>query len=81
MASGLIVGESLLGVLLAAVVVFSGRAAPLALVGDGFAEAAVWVGGIAFVATVVALYSWLNRLSGPAVGVGPARLAAEGTSR
>ena len=32
MASGLIVGESLLGVILAAVVVFSGNGAPLALV-------------------------------------------------
>jgi putative OPT family oligopeptide transporter len=66
MASGLIVGESLVGVLLAAVVVFSGKAAPLALVGDSFAEAAVWVGGIVFAATVVALYYWLNRVSGPA---------------
>ena len=66
MASGLIVGESLVGVLLAAIVVFSGKAAPLALVGEGFAEAAVWVGGIVFVGTIVALYSWLNRVSGPA---------------
>jgi putative OPT family oligopeptide transporter len=66
MASGLIVGESLVGVLLAAVVVFSGKAAPLALVGDAFAEAAVWVGGIVFAVTVFALYSWLNRVSGPA---------------
>ena len=37
LASGMIVGESLVGVVLAAVVVFSGRAAPLALVGDAFA--------------------------------------------
>jgi putative OPT family oligopeptide transporter len=66
MASGLIVGESLVGVLLAAIVVFSGKSAPLALVGDGFAEAAVWVGGIVFGVTIVALYSWLNRVSGPA---------------
>jgi putative OPT family oligopeptide transporter len=66
MASGLIVGESLVGVLLAAVVVFSGKAAPLALVGDDFAVAAVWVGGIVFAVTIIALYSWLNRVSGPA---------------
>jgi len=66
MASGLIVGESLVGVLLAAVVVFSGKATPLALVGDGFADAAVWVGGIVFGVTIIALYSWLNRVSGPA---------------
>jgi putative OPT family oligopeptide transporter len=71
MASGLIVGESIVGVLLAAVVVFSGKATPLALVGENFANAAEWVGGIVFAATIYALYSWLNRVSGPAPpGVG-----------
>jgi putative OPT family oligopeptide transporter len=64
LASGMIVGESLVGVVLAAVVVFSGRSAPLALVGDAFAGAAIWVGGIAFAVSIVALYAWLNRLSG-----------------
>ena len=72
MASGLIVGESLVGVLLAAIVVFSGKAAPLALVGEDFAGAAVWVGGIVFGITIVALYSWLNRVSGPAPPARPA---------
>jgi hypothetical protein len=62
----MIVGESLVGVLLAAIVVFSGRSAPLQLVGDEFATASVWVGGIVFAAAIMALYSWLNRLSGPA---------------
>jgi putative OPT family oligopeptide transporter len=66
LASGLIVGESLIGVLLAAIVVFSGRAAPLALVGDGFASASVWIGGIAFVVLVGALYAWLLRIRAPA---------------
>jgi hypothetical protein len=47
------------------VVVFSGKAAPLALVGDEFADASVWVGGIAFGLVVGALYAWLNRVSGP----------------
>jgi putative OPT family oligopeptide transporter len=61
LASGMIVGESLIGVLLAAIVVFSGRAAPLALVGEGFAGASVWIGGIAFAATVGGLYAWLIR--------------------
>ncbi len=65
LASGMIVGESLLGVILAAVVVFSGKDAPLAVVGAGFADAAVWIGGIAFIASMVALYAWVNRLSGP----------------
>ena len=64
MASGMIVGESLIGVLLAAVVVFSGKATPLALVGDEFAGASVWIGGIVFTAAIAALYGWLNRLSG-----------------
>ena len=70
MASGLIVGESLVGVLLAAIVVFSGKAAPLALVGDDFADAAVWIGGIVFGVVVITLYSWLNRMSGPAPRLG-----------
>jgi putative OPT family oligopeptide transporter len=66
LASGMIVGESLVGVVLAAIVVFSGRAAPLALVGDEFADAAVWIGGGVFALSAVALYAWLNRVSGPA---------------
>ncbi|HET8897449.1 MAG TPA: oligopeptide transporter, OPT family [Rhodanobacteraceae bacterium] len=62
LASGLIVGESLLGVIIAALVAFSGNPAPLALVGDGFATPAIWIGGIAFVATVVVLYRWIGRM-------------------
>jgi len=67
LASGMIVGESLVGVLLAGVVVFSGKDDPLSLVGPGFADAAVWIGAAAFIVSVGALYRWLNRLSGPAV--------------
>ncbi|MFG6460310.1 OPT family oligopeptide transporter [Roseateles sp. DXS20W] len=59
MASGLIVGESLLGVLLAAVVVFSGNGAPLALVGEGFATAGQVLGLLAFAGIGVGLYRWL----------------------
>jgi putative OPT family oligopeptide transporter len=66
LASGLIVGESLIGVMLAAIVVFSGKATPLRLVGDEFAGAAVWVGGGVFAACIIGLYTWLNRVSGPA---------------
>jgi putative OPT family oligopeptide transporter len=62
LASGLIVGESLLGVIVAAVVVFSGKDAPLALVGDSFANAAQWIGLVAFALTVAALYRWVERL-------------------
>ncbi|MBQ4854002.1 oligopeptide transporter, OPT family [Rhodanobacter sp. B2A1Ga4] len=62
LASGMIVGESIIGVVIAAIVVFSGKSAPLALVGGGFATAAIWIGGIAFVAVNVALYRWVARL-------------------
>lgn len=61
LASGMIVGESLIGVLLAALVVFSGRAAPLALVGPDFASASVWLGAIMFIASIVGLYRWVAR--------------------
>ncbi|MBV8687826.1 MAG: oligopeptide transporter, OPT family [Alphaproteobacteria bacterium] len=52
-ATGLIVGESLFGVLLAGIVVASGSASPLAVVGDGFRPVAVWGGAILF-----ALIGW-----------------------
>jgi hypothetical protein len=35
----------------------------LALVGPGFANAAFWIGGVAFVAVVFALYRWIERTS------------------
>ena len=62
LASGLIVGESLLGVVFAAIVVFSGRAAPIALVGKDFAAASMWLGGAAFAAIVFVLYRWVEGL-------------------
>jgi putative OPT family oligopeptide transporter len=43
-ASGLIVGESLVGVAMAAIIGASGSPAPLALVGEGFAPMAAWAG-------------------------------------
>ena len=57
-----ILGESIIGVVIAAIVVFSGKASPLALVGAGFGTAAIWIGGIAFVAVNVVLYRWVARL-------------------
>ncbi len=62
LASGLIVGESLLGVVFAAVVAFSGNAAPIALVGEGFGAASIWIGGVVFAATTVVLYRWIEGL-------------------
>ncbi len=63
LASGMIVGEGLLGVVIAAFVAFSGKDYPLALVGDTFANGpALWVGGAAFVVVMVLLYRWVGRL-------------------
>ncbi|MDQ0142665.1 OPT family oligopeptide transporter [Cupriavidus necator] len=56
LASGLIVGESLVGVMLAAVIGLSGSDAPLALVGGGFEATAQWLGLAAFVLVCVGFY-------------------------
>jgi putative OPT family oligopeptide transporter len=63
LASGLIVGESIIGVILSAIVVFSGKAAPLALVGPGFEKAGVFIGGIAFAVIAFVLYRWILRMA------------------
>lgn len=63
LASGLIVGESILGVVISAIVVFSGVAAPLALVGAGFQTTAIIVGGVAFALTAFLLYRWTLRMA------------------
>jgi putative OPT family oligopeptide transporter len=59
LASGLIVGESTIGVVLSAIVVFSGVAAPLALVSPEFETAGKIIGGVAFVAIAFLLYRWI----------------------
>ena len=56
-ASGLIVGESLIGVLMAGVIGASGSQAPLALVGAGFAPTAQWLGLAAFVLVCAAFFA------------------------
>ncbi|HZG19945.1 MAG TPA: oligopeptide transporter, OPT family [Herbaspirillum sp.] len=53
-ASGLIVGESLVGVLLAAVIGITGKDAPLALVSPDFEATAQWLGLAALVLILVA---------------------------
>jgi hypothetical protein len=63
LASGYIVGESLIGVAIAALVVFSGKAMPLALVGDGFQPVAGVLTVVVFAATIFALYRWIGRLA------------------
>jgi len=63
LASGLIVGEGLVGVLIAALVAFSGKNFPLSLVGDHFADTgAVALSCIAFTATMLLMYRWVARL-------------------
>ncbi|HEX8077407.1 MAG TPA: hypothetical protein VF511_06295, partial [Chthoniobacterales bacterium] len=63
LASGLIVGESTIGVVLSAIVVFSGVAAPLALVSPHFELAARIIGGVAFVAIAFLLYRWILQMA------------------
>ena len=62
-ASGLIVGESLFGVLLAGLIVSTGRPEPLGLVGDAFAKASTAIGAVAFVVVLAALFRWAGTLS------------------
>ncbi|MVW71820.1 OPT family oligopeptide transporter [Bordetella sp. 15P40C-2] len=56
MASGMIVGESLIGVLMAAIIGATGNEAPLALLGADFASVAEWLGLAVFAAVAVWFY-------------------------
>ncbi|MBV8721291.1 MAG: oligopeptide transporter, OPT family [Candidatus Eremiobacteraeota bacterium] len=62
-ASGLIVGESIFGVVIAGLIVATSRAMPLAVVGDAFTSASNWLGGIAFALLVAGLYRWTAALT------------------
>jgi OPT oligopeptide transporter protein len=62
LASGLIVGESIIGVVISAIVVFSGVGVPLAIVGASFDTPAIFIGGIAFAVTAFVLYRWVLRM-------------------
>jgi hypothetical protein len=59
-ASGLIVGESLWGVLNAGLIVALAQDAPIALVPADFAPAP-WLGVLGFVGAIVLLYGWMLR--------------------
>jgi putative OPT family oligopeptide transporter len=63
LASGLIVGESTIGVVISAIVVFSGVGAPLAVVGPGFETAGIIVGGLSFAVIAFVLYRWILRMA------------------
>jgi putative OPT family oligopeptide transporter len=61
MATGLIVGESLFGVVFAGIVAASGTDSPLAIVGAGFANWGEILGVVLFVAVLAGLYKWTRR--------------------
>ena len=61
LASGLIVGESLMGLLMAGIIGFSGSDAPLALVGAQFEGTAMWLGLAYFVGLCVFVYRRVTR--------------------
>jgi len=63
LASGLIVGEGLVGVVLAGIVAFSGKDFPLQLVSDSFADGGAMVAGsVGFALLVALMYRWCARL-------------------
>jgi hypothetical protein len=66
-ASGLIVGESIWGVINAGLIVGFSKDAPIALVPESFAPAP-WLGVIGFVGAIVWLYRWMLRRSRAVVG-------------
>ncbi|MGI8735295.1 MAG: OPT family oligopeptide transporter [Pyrinomonadaceae bacterium] len=64
-ASGLIVGESLWGVINAGLIVGLSKDAPLALVSEDFALGP-WLGPLGFVGIIILLYGWMLRRSAAA---------------
>jgi putative OPT family oligopeptide transporter len=61
LASGLIVGESVLAVIFTALVAFTGNPFPIGVVGDSFDTASEWLGAIAFAGVIYLLYRWAGR--------------------
>jgi putative OPT family oligopeptide transporter len=63
LASGMIVGEGLIGVLIAALVAFTGKDFPLSVVSDRYADSGgVVVGTVAFAVIVTLMYRWVAGL-------------------
>jgi putative OPT family oligopeptide transporter len=63
LASGMLVGEGLIGVVIAAWVAFSGKDFPFSLVSDSFAaHDAEIIGTVVFVLTLGGMYRWISRL-------------------
>ena len=64
LASGLIVGESLLGIMNAGLIVATNSESPLAIVGADFAAAPL-IGAALFAALIVLSYAWVSRQAKP----------------
>ncbi|MFL5481725.1 MAG: OPT family oligopeptide transporter [Gemmatimonadaceae bacterium] len=71
-ASGLIVGESIWGVINAGLIVGFSKDAPIALVSEAF-RAAPWLGVIGFVGVIIWLYGWMLRKARSAPAAAPLR--------
>ena len=76
LASGLIVGEGIIAVVITVIRALSTKPAPLALVGPGFETAAIILGVVVFAASAFVLYRWTLRMS-PA-GSAPLRQSSGG---
>ncbi len=65
LASGLIVGESLAGVAMSALIVATSQATPLQppFITDAFANPSMLIGVVAFAAVTWVLYAWLRRMA------------------
>jgi putative OPT family oligopeptide transporter len=63
LASGFLVGESFVGVLLAAADLMAGQGSSLALVGEGFHTMAAWLGAAVFAASLAATFQLVSRAS------------------
>jgi putative OPT family oligopeptide transporter len=63
LASGMIVGEGLIGVVIAGLVAFTSKDFPLSLVGDSYADSyGVGVGTVAFAVIATLMYRWVGGL-------------------
>jgi putative OPT family oligopeptide transporter len=63
LATGLVVGESLFGVVFAGIVAATGDEAPLGIVGDGFETASEYLGVIVFVVVIAWLYKKTQQIA------------------
>ena len=63
LSTGLIVGESLFGVIYAGIVAGSGKEEPLAIVGDSFAVPSQIIGLVLFIGSVALLYRYVGGLA------------------